>query len=359
MNNKSINIIQLRAIIICAVVGIGIVTLPRDLANKIGTAYWLAISLGTIIILLAGLIIVKLMSYYPKQDILQISKQIVGKYLASLIIVILIIYFLLVASATTRFTTGLVNIWMLQLTPTKYLILSIIFVVSYLVLKDVEGIARFSTTFLTLCVGAIVLPIILTAGHIKLYYIQPFLHTNLTQVFQGTKASLLSLLGVETLLIFHKFVNETTRIKKVVIYSHIFIGILYIVLLGVTIGYFGVDQIKTFVYPTLTLFRSVDLHLFIFERFELFFLLLWMACAITSIGIYFFCGCYLMKLLLPKFHIGIIVLIAGTICYFTANYPKNIQENLKLLQLAGNLGLIPMLVIPSVLLIVGKVRGKI
>jgi len=359
MMDRKINIFQLRGLYITATIGIGLITLPRVLVQETSTTSWLPMIIGTSIIIVIAYFILKLLSLFPRKNIFEISKIILGKYIAIVISLIFIAYFMLVASSTTRFTSDVVNIWMLPLTPVIILILTFLTIASYACSREIESLARFCTTFLFLNILSIVLVLIFTVFNLRLYNIQPFFHTNVKHLFEGTKASLLSLLGIETLFIFHKFINKENKVKSTIYKSIILIGFLYTLLVEFTIGYFGIDQIKILIFPVLSLFKTVEVQLFIFERIELFFITLWLSAAFTTISIYFYCGCHLIKEIMPKktSKYILVLYLGGTI--YLAQYPKNIQENFKLLDLAGNTGIFISILIPLLLLGVGKIRGVI
>ncbi|WP_202709518.1 GerAB/ArcD/ProY family transporter [Sporosalibacterium faouarense] len=357
MKDRKINIYQYRAILITATIGIGLITLPRALANKVSTASWLAMTLGTVILIVISFLILRLLNYFPNNNIYEISQTILGKYLSIIITLIFISYYTLVTSSTVRFTTDAINVWMLPLTPMSAIIFILLIVSSYVCLKGTETLGRFCTAFLFFNILSVLLVLFFTFTKVKPYNIQPYFHTTFVELLKGTKESLLSLLGIETFFVFHKFINNEQDVASSTYKSIIFIGILYVLLVEATIGYFGVDQIKTLVFPVISLFKTIEVRYFIFERIELFFLTLWLAAAFTTICIYYYCGFYLLKVLLPKKVSHAILPIYFAITFYLSRLPQNIDETFKLLNYTGNLGILICLIITVLLLSIGKIRG--
>ncbi|WP_202707604.1 GerAB/ArcD/ProY family transporter [Sporosalibacterium faouarense] len=357
MNVKRINIFQIRAILITVTTGIGLITLPRVLAKETSTTSWLPMLLGLILILIISYFILKLLNHFPNSDIYEISKNVLGKYISIIVCLLFISYFILVSSSTVRFTTDVVNIWMLPLTPMKVIILTLLTIASYICFKKIETLGRFCTVFLIFNVLSVVLVLFFTFPSLKEYNLRPFFHTNLSHLFRSTKASLLSLLGIETLFIFNKFISDKINIKPTIYKSIIFIGLLYVLLVEFTIGYFGIDQVKVLVFPVISLFKTIEIRFFIFERVELFFLTLWLTAAFTTISIYYYCGFYLLTKILPKRLSRLVLPFYLVITYLLAQYPQNNEDTIKLLNLAGNTGIILSTSITLLLLIIIKLRG--
>lgn len=355
--DKQINLYQIRSIIITTIIGVGIITLPRVLAEEASTTSWLVLSIGVGITLFTAYLILKLLNYFPGKDIFQISKIITGKLLAIIVSLIFVAYFIIVVSSTTRFTAGAVNIWMLPETPIRAIIITILIISSYVCYKDVETLSRFCTVFISFNVLSIIFALMFTIPNIKPYNLQPFFHIDFSHLISGAKGSLLSLLGVDVILIFHRFYKGQYKVNKTIYKSIIFIGVLYILLVESTIGYFGIDQLKVLVFPVISLFKTIEMKLFLFERVELFFLTLWLSAAFTTITVYYYCGYYLLKEIFSKSKLKHVVLPTYfAIAFYIAQLPKDIQKTFKILDIAGNTGIILITCIPVLLITIGRLR---
>ncbi|AOT70298.1 GerAB/ArcD/ProY family transporter [Geosporobacter ferrireducens] len=352
MSKEVINIIQLRAIIITTIIGIGVISLPRTIAVEAGTASWLALLIATLLIIASKLIILKILEYFPDQNIRDIAFILTGKGIGTIVTLMYILYFLLFTIGTVSFTATAVNTWMLPLTPIFVLLFIILGVTAFLALQGVEGVARFCTTLLIFNVGSVVMVTIASIPYIKIFHIQPVFHTDFIHLSKGVGSSFLSFFGGEVLFIFYKYTQNKNKIKSMVVKSLTFVGLLYTGLVTLTIGFFGIDQLKILIYPVISLFKSLHLRLIIPERLELVFLMLWMAAASTTIGVFFFSCCYLIKQLIPKLKFGYIVLMVSLVCLTTGAYIPNIEVIIKFLDFIGYFGIIPVVIIPLALLII-------
>ncbi len=62
-------------------IGVGVLTLPRELAEKAGTDGWIAIIIGWLFSTVASLIIIQIMKKYPNGTILDLLTHYFGKWI--------------------------------------------------------------------------------------------------------------------------------------------------------------------------------------------------------------------------------------------------------------------------------------
>ena len=74
--NKLISTNQIRAFIVTMVIGVGILTLPRDLSRLLQNDGWIGVILGVIPALLMTIVINKIFCLFPDKNIYQIGKEI-------------------------------------------------------------------------------------------------------------------------------------------------------------------------------------------------------------------------------------------------------------------------------------------
>ena len=64
--------------------GVGVLTLPRELAEKAGTDGWITIIISWFFTTMAGLIIIQIMKKYPNGTILDLLSHYFGKWIGKL-----------------------------------------------------------------------------------------------------------------------------------------------------------------------------------------------------------------------------------------------------------------------------------
>ncbi|PEX05178.1 spore gernimation protein, partial [Priestia megaterium] len=84
-SNDRITTPQATVVVINFILGTGILTLPRTVAEQVKTPdVWLSVILGGIIAMIAGVIMVKLSQHFPEKTFYQYSQEIVGKWMGKL-----------------------------------------------------------------------------------------------------------------------------------------------------------------------------------------------------------------------------------------------------------------------------------
>ncbi len=100
-----------------SVLGAGILTLPRDVTEKMHTPdSWLSVLLGGIVVMFAVLLMVKLSQQFPGNTIFEFSQKIAGKVTGSMMSLLMIVYFLVLSGFEIR-ALAEVNIFFLQRVP--------------------------------------------------------------------------------------------------------------------------------------------------------------------------------------------------------------------------------------------------
>ncbi|NRF90434.1 GerAB/ArcD/ProY family transporter [Paenibacillus frigoriresistens] len=138
MNKYSFNQISLKQyiLIICeGQVGIGVLSLPRDLAKKAGTDGWIAIVLGWILSMLLSLVIIRIMEKNPEHTLFEILTKYFGKWAGKGLALLWILIAAYAASTIMFSTIHIVKIWIVQ--DVRNYILMILFTIPiYMITKQ-------------------------------------------------------------------------------------------------------------------------------------------------------------------------------------------------------------------------------
>lgn len=119
----------------------------------------------------------------------------------------------------------------------------------------------------------------------------------------------------------------------------------------------GVAGVTTKTWPTINLFRRFELTGIIFERFESFFLAVWLLQIFATYAITHLLASYgLAQLLSKKYQIFVYGL--APLIYLIAMSPRNINDVFHLGTLIGYIGIFFVMIIPIVLLTIAVIRRK-
>ncbi|KHF30213.1 Spore germination protein YndE [Anoxybacillus sp. BCO1] len=117
-------------------IGIGILSLPAQLADIANTDGWIAIVIGWIISIIASTIIIKTMEKHQQDTIFDLSRRYFGRTFGTFIHIAFVAYALL-ASITVVFTAiHITQVWILPNTP-NYLIMMLFMLLAFSLRKMV------------------------------------------------------------------------------------------------------------------------------------------------------------------------------------------------------------------------------
>ncbi|MCI4601780.1 spore germination protein, partial [Escherichia coli] len=114
---NQLSVLQYILLIHGAQVGIGVLTIPRELAEKASTDGWISLLIGWLAATLVSLVITNMMKQYPEKTIIDIFPLILGKWLGRVAIVLMFIYCGVAAFVLLINATGIINVWLLSQTP--------------------------------------------------------------------------------------------------------------------------------------------------------------------------------------------------------------------------------------------------
>lgn len=358
-NNTKISSLQLGIIIIVATIGTGILSLPRSIAEIADSDGWILILTGGVVAIIAVMIIFSLGNLFPQKNIIEYSKELVGKPFTIVIGMILSGYFILVSAFSLRIFGEVLKMFLLPRTPLEVISITFLVVVMYLIRNGIECMARFYEIMFFLMFIPFVLSMI-TGIHDGDY-------TNLLPVFQtspgvlakGTLETFFSFIGFEVALLFFPFVSDQKNIKKSLLISVGLIIFLYLTTSIIVIANFGVYETKNLVWPLMSYIKSIEVPGSFIEQLEGFIMTIWVLFIYTTLTNYFFAGVFIVKELVnAKDHKGFVILLMPII-YILSLLPDNVAQVydwLGYFSLYG--GITVIFIIPVFLLIIAKIRKK-
>src|SRR4051812_9787644 len=116
-------------------VGVGLLTLPRELAEKAGTDGWIGIIIGWLFSTLASLIIIQVMKNYPNGTIIDLITHYFGKWFGKIAAFIFVLYFAFLGSIIFVREGLFIQFWILPQTNMVVLLL-LLSIPSYLIVRN-------------------------------------------------------------------------------------------------------------------------------------------------------------------------------------------------------------------------------
>lgn len=345
---------QVTVIVINAIFGVGILTLPRTAVEKVKTPdIWISVILGGLIAMIAGVIIVKLSQQFPGKTFYEYSQEIVGKWVGGLLSLLIVCYFFTACGFQVRALAEVSNFFLLEGTPTWAIILPFMWVGLYLIIGGINPIARMFEIILPITIIFFIIVAFMSFKIFEIDNLRPVLGLGVIPVLKGVQTTGLSYTGFETILFLLPFMKEPKKAIKAVLIGIALPLIFYFITVVMVIGALSIDGVVMRTWPTMDLIRSFELQGIIFERYESLLLVIWFMQMFSAFTIFYYGAALglaqLFKKSIRPFMYGLLPVI-----YIIAMIPKNINDMFKLGDIQGNVALYLFGLLPLVLLMVSR-----
>ncbi len=349
---------QVAFIIFGVLVGYGIVSLPKKMAEQAGTGGWISLLIATIISLLVTYIIIYLGYTFENKTLYEYSQILLGKTITYIIIWIYIVYFFGISSMVTRISCELIKQSILLRTPIWGLCLTMQVVVFYAIKKKLKVIARVCEIYGIVIAFAVLAIAILTFSQGQLINIRPLVDRHKTfTYFKALRRLILPFLGLEVITYIPLSRDNN---KKVYIYSLMmvtFIGLLYIANGEACISVMGVKKIVYYKQALIATIRRIEVpYLEFLKRLDGIFLTSWIMAVYCTIVLFQYGAVIFTNKVFNKIRFDITALIIGLGALFFSQVPYSIMDVEKVLEYMDYLGFIVMIIIPIILFILMKVK---
>ncbi len=361
MNPQQENLIspaQAIIIIINYILGVGILTLPRALADEVGTPdIWITILISSLFPLAVGFIILMLNNRYPKKTFYQYSSKIVGRILSIIICLSMVTYFITLTSFEVRILAEVTETYLLEGTPIQILLILFLWLTLYLNVGGLNSIARMFQIIFPLTVFIFILLALMSLGLFELKNLRPVLGGGIGPVLKGIKTTSLSYIGIEILIILSAFLTDPKQGRKVVFVGVLMPTIFYLVTIVIVIGALSLDGVSNLTWPTITLIHSFEFPGIFFERYDSLFLTIWILQIFATISITLYAASLGLSQLFNK-KIKTFMYILLPVAFFISMLPQNLQQAFSLGDMLGNAAIVLFGIIPIMLLVLSFLRRK-
>jgi spore germination protein len=285
--NYEISGYEMAIVLIGFIFGIGILTLPRELAETTDTADgWLSILISGAIMMILVTLIIRLSRYFPGKSLFEYMEETVtGKVFAKVFLTVFFVYFLCFLAFQVRLLTIILRMYVLDRTPPEITVILILLTLAFAVTKGVQGIVHLCLLFFPTILLVYAILIILNIGNVELDPLLPVLAKGFTPVLQGIEPTLFSFLGVEILLFWLKYV-EPKKVRAFPLNMAIaLIILLYLLVVAFTFSVFSVDVTKIMTFPTIELAKEIEVLEGLIERFEPLMITIWILAIFNTMSL--------------------------------------------------------------------------
>ena len=331
--------IQYIALISSTIMGVIVISLPNIAIESAHEGALLSTIMASILATIFAVSMNILGNRFPKKTIIEYLVSLMGKPLGKSLGFILIIYFTSTTAVILRVFSDALKGLLLHNTPLEVIMISMLLTVVYLCLNGINGITKLSELFLPIIILSLLLVIGLSASNFNFVRLRPVLLPSLWQSIKAIPNLASVFLGYEIILVVTPFV---ARNKSTIPNTLIGIGIpsvLYILLVIMAIGVFGLRPTQQMNYPTITLARRINFPGAFAERFDIFFVMLWTLAAFISVANFFYISSLSIVRLFTLRNYQPFVYFLAPIVYMLAILPQDRPEIKLINTYVGYLGI--------------------
>jgi spore germination protein (amino acid permease) len=266
-------------------VGIGVLSIPRELAEVAGTDGWISIVIGWGMAVLASLLIISVMKRYPRQTLIDLLPHLLGKWLGNACIVLVILYCLFASVTILGSTVGILNVWILSQTP-GYMIAILFSIPTYMILRSgVNIIGRYAELifYLTLWMPLVMLTTLKDTNWLNLL---PVFKDGWAPILAGTKLTVYSFLGFELAFFLYPFLQKKKYAALGIVAANTLSLLVFMQVTLLCFTYFSPDEITHYTWPTLNLWKMIEFRFL--ERIDILFLAFYLLILSTSVFPYIY-----------------------------------------------------------------------
>jgi spore germination protein len=327
MNNKKfVSKYGLFATIVVTVIGVGVFSYPSTMANEVGTDGWFVTILAGVICFLLLALIYKVVVKNNYNTFYIMLENNLGKLLSKVFGFMLCAYFIFAASLGMRVFAEVIKMYLLEHTPTEFILIIMIFTGWYLVRGEVSALVKFNEiAFFAMFIPMFFILVFATRGG-EVANVLPLLQSTPEQYLKSLSTATYAFGGFEIAYLILPFMKDKDGIRKTFFKSAVFITFFYVIVTLLCLMFFTKEHTKQLIWPTITLIRAIVIPGAFVERWEGLVMSLWVLFYFTTfVNMYYFSG----DIIKDAFHLHDIKLssmIMAPIIYIIAMYPQNIAE---------------------------------
>lgn len=355
--NDRISNSQLSIFIVMTVIGVGVFSLPRNVANTAGPDGYMTVIAGGLLSLIDFYIICKLIKRFPNSTLFEISVKTVGKVITVPMVGVFLAYAVVMAAGILRIFGEVVKMTLLVRTPVEVILICTLIPGLILMRSGVEPIVRFDEIVFPVVAGTLIIVLLLMISGCDFSNLLPFMRTDFRAILKGSYSTIFSYSGFEFVLLLIPFIkNPNKSFRSGVIAFSIIIGTYFLVTI-LSFGQLGIAETKHLIWPTLSAMDSVDIPGSFIERLEGVAMTTWVLLAFTSIVPFSYFAALTASRALGQTESKHLCSMILPLIYTIAMIPGSIVDVYDYLEKAFNyIGAAAIVGVPVILLIVSSIR---
>lgn len=358
--NDKISLRQLQMLIILDIFGTSIITLPRLTAEMAGADGWLLIIGAGAIIAIYAFVLNMLSREYPQLTFVELSQKIMTKPIGIVLSIGFAIKLVLTTGLELRVFCEIIRQTMLFTTPIGVTAGVMLLVAAYAAARGYECRARVAEVLVPIVFIPLIFVFVVAAFNTDFTNLQPAFKISGANFAKGSLMTAFSFQGIEFLLLAHPFITKSKNAGKASAQAILVLTALMTATTAITIARFGAEEVKMKLWPVLQMMDTIDIPGSFIERQDVFMMWFWIISAFAGVN----AGIFLISLIFSRLSnkrntrktLAFLIL---PVLFVVAMYPNDIAKTYELLNWCNKyLGTTYLFIVPLIVLLVSKLRGK-
>lgn len=365
--NDKISPRQLTMLLIVNIFGTGVVLLPRTVTSLAGADGWLLVVTATLLALACTYLIASVTNLYPNKDFYEYSSLIAGRPLGFLLTAGLIVRLLLHMGLMLRASLEIIRATMLPTTPMWLLAVVLLLIAGFGASKGYETRARLAEVLVVIILVPVLFVFAIAAFNVDYTNLLPMFRTSPANISRGGVLAMSAFVGIEFLLLAGKYVGgrggsslrSPRELFKAGAKAIAFLGLAMTAIVVITTARFGIHQMPFLSWPVIQMMDSTALPGSFVERQGALVMSFFILSVFAMTNACLFFSSLMCKSVIKHGRHSFYIWACMAVAVLIALWPQDINHAGHLLErVYVSLGLGYMFVVPSVLLIVAKLRSR-
>lgn len=339
-------------------IGVGVLALPRIIAEQAGTGAPLAVLFGTIPAILSWWAAVKLFRRFPHRTPVEYAPPLVTRPLGWLYGAALFLFYILLTAMTVREFGEVLKVAVLSKTPLEVAISLLLLTVAYFVRYDVQVVARVFEVFFPLMILPLIVIALLSLKNARAYYLLPPLGDSWTGLLNGAAVAAVGYVSIGVGKFLLPSLNRPNQAMKAGGWALGLSAFVYLLVVTATLAVLGPEEIKRVIWPTYELIKSTTVPGLILERLEAAFIGIWVAAVFTTLGATYYTSLLIVTQLFRLSDHKVMSIPLVPVLYMIAMTPDDIHTLYRFVQVLGLAGVALTMGGTILLAVIGLLRGR-
>ena len=251
----------------------------------------------------------------------------------------ILFWFLTTAGVARTFGEVVVTAVLIR-TPLEVIVATMLLVAFFMVMYDVEVMARVNEALLLILIIPLLFIALLAFQSADFMRLLPLISVDWMSLVKGMLAASFAFLGYELVALFKGHINaEEKSTRRAAMVGMLIPLLVYVLIVIAGISSFGYEELQRLMWPTLELVKTTEMPGLILERLESAFLGVWVAAVFTTVANLYFSACYAAK---KTFHLKThrwLAFLALPAIYYLAMWPDSVHHLFAYLQTISYVGL--------------------